>query len=137
MDVLLQGLIGLGGGAAVGALMPEMEAPSVSRLGRRQVRAMLAGLVGAVAAGYAFVMFDRSVGRDGLTTALAGLAGALWLAGIVEVYSSRRRRGEDGERRTAEREGSPAVVSRAGAHAAGPRIEDHASVSLDAGAGGT
>ena len=39
MDVLFQGLIGLAGGTAVGGLMPEMEPPSVSRSGRRRVRA--------------------------------------------------------------------------------------------------
>ena len=110
MDVLLQGLIGLAGGAAVGALMPEMEPPSVSRSGRRRVRAMLAGLLGAVAASYGLVLFDPSVRTDGLTTALAGLAGALWLAGIVEVYSSRRRRGEGGESRIAEWDGSPSAL---------------------------
>ena len=110
MDVLLQVLIGLAGGAAVAALMPKMEPPSMSRSGRRRVRAMLAGLIGAIAASYGLVLLDPSVRTDGLTTALAGLAGALWLAGIVEVYSSRRRRGEDGDRRTADREGSPSAL---------------------------
>ena len=110
MDVLFQGLIGLAGGTAVGGLMPEMEPPSVSRSGRRRVRAMLAGLLGAVAASYGLVLFDPSVRTDGLTTALAGLAGALWLAGIVEVYSSRRRCGEGGESRIAEWDGSPSAL---------------------------
>jgi hypothetical protein len=32
-----------------------------------------------------------------LTMALVALAGALWAAGIVEAYSSRRRRGEPSE----------------------------------------
>ena len=68
---------------------------------------MLAGLVGAVAASYGLVLFDPSVPTDGLTTALAG---ALWLAGIVEVYSSRRRRGEGGESRVAESDGSPSAL---------------------------
>jgi hypothetical protein len=106
MDVLLQVLIGVSGGATVAALLPNIRPPSVTRLGRRRVRAMLAGLVGAVAAVYSLVLLDPSVGSDRLLTALAGLAGALWLAGIVDVYSSRRRRGEDGESRTVEREGS-------------------------------
>ena len=110
MDVVLVALIGLAGGATVAALMPEIQPPSASRSARRGVRAMLAGLVGAVAAGYGFILFDPSVRTDGLTTALAGLAGALWLAGIVEVYSSRRRRGEDGERRTAERDASSSAM---------------------------
>ena len=47
------------------------------------------------------------VPTDRLTTALAG---ALWLAGIVEVYSSRRRRGEGGESRVAESDGSPSAL---------------------------
>ena len=136
MDVALQGLIGLAGGTAVGALMPEMQSLSRSRSAGRRVRAMLAGLVGAVTAVYGLVFFDAAAGADGLTTALASLAGALWLAGIVEVYSSRRRRGEDGERRTVESEGLSAAEPGAGARAALPRIEDHASVPLDAGAGG-
>lgn len=110
MDVLLQVLIGLAGGAVVAALMPKIEPPSMSRSARRRVRAMLAGLVGAVAASYGLVLFDPSVRTDGLTTALAGLAGALWLAGIVEVYSSRRRRGEGGESRIAESDGSPSAL---------------------------
>ena len=71
---------------------------------------MLAGLLGAVAAGYGFVLLDPSVPTDGLTTALAGLAGALWLAGIVEVYSSRRRRGEGGESRIAEWDGPASAL---------------------------
>jgi hypothetical protein len=72
---------------------------------------MLAGLVGAVSGGYALVLFDPSMRTAGLTTALAALAGALWLTGIVEVFSSRRRPGEDGEHRNAERESSPSGLS--------------------------
>ena len=34
MDVLLQVLIGLAGGAVVAALMPKMDPPSMSRAGR-------------------------------------------------------------------------------------------------------
>jgi len=110
MDVLLRVLIGLAGGATVAALMPEMEPPSMSRTGRRRVRAMLAGLVGAVGAGYGLVLLDPSVRTNGLTTALAGLAGALWLSGIVEVYSSRRRRGDGGETRPTEPASSPPAI---------------------------
>jgi len=110
MDVLLLVLIGLAGGATVAALMPAIHPPSMSRSGGRRVRAMIAGLVGAVAGGYGLVMFDPLARTEGLTTALAGLAGALWLAGIIEVYSARRRRGEDGESRTVEREGTSSAL---------------------------
>ena len=102
-------LIGLAGGATVAALMPDIEPPSRSRKGRRRVRAMLAGLVGAVGAGYALVRLDPSLGTDGLTSALAGLAGPFWFAGTVEVYSSRRRRGDGGEARPIELSSPPAV----------------------------
>jgi hypothetical protein len=134
MDVPLAALIGLAGGATVAALMPEIQPPSRSRSAGRRVRAMLAGLGGAVAAGYGLVLFYPRA--DGLTTALASLAGALWLAGIVDVYSSRRRRGENGERRTVESGGSSAVASGATARKALPGIPDQASVRLGAGAGG-
>jgi hypothetical protein len=110
MDVLLLVLIGLAGGATVAALMPAIHPPSMSRSGGRRVRAMIVGLVGAIAGGYGLVLLDPAVRADGLTTALAGLAGALWLAGIVEVYSARRRRGEDSGRPTAQPEGSSSAL---------------------------
>ena len=94
MDVLLWILIGLGAGLAVTALAPRMRPYSISELGWRRVRNMAAGMFGAVAAGYGLALFDPSLRASALTMALAGLAGALWVAGIVEVYASRRRRGE-------------------------------------------
>ena len=95
MDVLLWVLIGLAAGATAAALLPEMRPRSVSGSAWRRVRAMAAGAVGAIAAGYGIILVEPSLLADGLTTALASLAGALLLAGVVEVYGSRRRRGED------------------------------------------
>ena len=43
----------------------------MSRSGRRRIRAVLAGLVGAIAAGYGIVLFDPSVRTKRLTTAFA------------------------------------------------------------------
>jgi uncharacterized membrane protein YeaQ/YmgE (transglycosylase-associated protein family) len=99
MDLLLWILIGLAAGSIIATLMPQMNLPSLSGSGWRRIRAMAAGLVGAVAGGMGAVLVDPALRADGLTTALAALAGALWLAAIVEVFSSRRRRGEGGEDR--------------------------------------
>ena len=97
MDVMLWILIGLPAGLAVAALAPEMGPRSLSQSARRRVRDMAAGMVGGIAGAYAFTRFAPALRVDGLTTAFAALAGALWLAGLVEVYSSRRRPGEDSE----------------------------------------
>jgi len=94
MDVVLWILVGLAGGLAVAALAPETGPPTRSATARRGVRDMAAGLVGAVAAGYALVLADEALRADRLTAGLGALAGALWFAGIAEVYASRRRRGE-------------------------------------------
>jgi hypothetical protein len=94
MDVTLWILIGLAGGLSVAALAPAMEAPTRSAAARRYVRGMAAGLIGAVAIGYALVLADAALRDDGLTAGLGALAGALWVAAIAEAYASRRRRGE-------------------------------------------
>jgi uncharacterized membrane protein YeaQ/YmgE (transglycosylase-associated protein family) len=110
MDVLLWVLIGLAAGATAAALLPEMGPRSVSGSAWRRVRAMAAGAVGAIAAGYGIILFEPSLVADGLTTALASLAGALLLAGIVEVYRSRRRRGEDSVASAADVKSSRAAI---------------------------
>jgi len=110
MDVLLWILIGLAAGLAIAAFAPEMGPRSLSLLGSRRGRDMAAGMIGAVAVGYASTRFSPALRVDGLTTALAALAGALWLAGMVEVYSSRRRAGEDSEQRPPERRGTPSAI---------------------------
>jgi hypothetical protein len=71
---------------------------------------MVAGLIGAIVVAYAFARFYPALRSDGLTTSLAALAGALWLAGIVEVRSSRRRAGEESGRRQPERSGTPSAL---------------------------
>jgi len=94
MDALLWILIGLAGGLTIAALAPQSGRLSMSDEGWRRVRAAAVGMVGALVAGYALVLFDPSLRTDGLTTAIASLAGALWFAAVAEAYSSRRRRGE-------------------------------------------
>lgn len=93
MDVMLWLVIGLGAGLAITTLAPEMGPVWTSRSMRRG-RNMAAAVVGALGAAGVYQWFDRPPSSLGLTAALAALAGALWLAGVVEVYSSRRRRGE-------------------------------------------
>jgi uncharacterized membrane protein YeaQ/YmgE (transglycosylase-associated protein family) len=110
MDVVLWILIGLVAGLAVAALAPEMGPRSLSQSGGRRVRDMAAGMIGAVAVAYGFTRFYPDLRADDLTTALAALAGALWLAGIVEVYSSRRRAGEGSERRQPEQSSTPSAI---------------------------
>jgi hypothetical protein len=95
MDVMLWILLGLAGGLSVAALAPEMGLPTRSAAARRGVRGAAAGLVGAVAVGYGLVLADPTLRVDRLTPGLGALAGALWFAGIVEAYASRRRRGEE------------------------------------------
>jgi hypothetical protein len=97
MDALLWILIGLAGGLAISSLAPQMHQPSLSDAGWHRVRAAAAGVIGAVAAGYALVLVDPSLRTEGLTTAIGSLAGALCLAAVVEAYASRRRRGESSE----------------------------------------
>ena len=94
MDALLWILVGLAGGMMIAALAPQSSVPSRSLTGRRHVRGAAVGMVGALGAGYALVLFDPSLRTDGLTTAIASLAGALWLAAVVEAYASRWRRDE-------------------------------------------
>ncbi len=110
MDVMLWILIGLAAGLAIAAVAPEMGPRSLSQSGSRGVRDMAAGMIGAVAVAYAFTRFSPALRVDGLTTAFAALAGALWIAGVVEVYSSRRRAGEDTEQRQPERSGTPSAI---------------------------
>jgi hypothetical protein len=95
MDVMLWILLGLAGGLSVAALAPEMALPTRSAAARRHVRGAAAGLIGAVAAGYALVVADPTLRADRLTPGLGALAAALWFAGIAEAYASRRRRGEE------------------------------------------
>jgi len=110
MDLVLWILVGLTAGLAVALVTPAMGPPSRSDSARRRVRAMATGVVGAVAAGYGMYRVESSLPADGLTTALAALAGALWLAGIVEVYSSRRRSGEGRQASNSEATRSPAPI---------------------------
>jgi hypothetical protein len=111
MGIILWIVIGLPVGLVVAALAPEIGPRSLSQSRRRRVRGMAAGMAGAIAGAYAFTRFSPAPRVDGLTTALAALAGAFWLAGLAEVYSARRRRGEDSERRRPEgRSGRPRAI---------------------------
>jgi hypothetical protein len=91
MDALLWILVGLAGGMALAALAPQPREPSRSATGRRYVRAGAAGMAGALAAGYALVLFDPALRTEGLTTMIGSLAGSLWLAAAAEAYASRWR----------------------------------------------
>jgi hypothetical protein len=110
MDLVLWILVGLTAGLAVALVTPAMGPPSRSDSARRLVRAMAIGGVGAVAAGYGMYLVESSLRADSLTTTLASLAGALWLAGIVEVYSSRRRSGEGRQASTSQAGRSAAPI---------------------------
>ena len=110
MDLVLSILVGLAAGLAVALVTPAMGPPSRTDSARRRVRAMATGGVGAVAAGYGMSLIESTLRADGLTTTLASLAGALWLAGIVEVYSSRGRAGESRQPSTTEAARSPAPI---------------------------
>jgi hypothetical protein len=48
-------------------------------------------MAGALAAGYALVLFDPALRTEGLTTMIGSLAGSLWLAAAAEAYASRWR----------------------------------------------
>ena len=111
MDALLWILIGLAGGLAIAALAPQARQPSRSATGRRHVRAAAVGMVGALAAWYALVLFDPSLRTEGLTTMIGSLAGALWLAAVVEAYASRWRREESTPpARVSDPTGSPTAI---------------------------
>lgn len=110
MDVTLWILIGLAGALTVDALAPQTGLPTRSAAARRRVRSAAAGLVGALAAGSILVLADPAVRADRLTAAVGALAGALWLAWIVEVYSSRRRRGEGGRPPAPEHSGAVSAM---------------------------
>ena len=97
MDVMLWILIGLAAGLAISVLAPEPGVQTVSRSGWRRIRDMAAGMIGGLAAALAYARLEPSASGESLTMALIALAGALWVAAIVEVYSSRRRRGEGGD----------------------------------------
>jgi len=94
MGIMLSILIGLPAGLAIAALAPEMGRMSSSQARWRRGRDMAAGMIGAVTGAYALTRLAPALRVDGLTTAFAALAGALWLAGLAEVYASRRRPGE-------------------------------------------
>lgn len=99
MDVVLWILVGIAGGLVIAALVPSRHQSSLSELGWRRARASAAGVIGAVAAGYALVLFNPTLRTEGLTTAIGSLAGALWLTAALAAYASRRRRGEASDAR--------------------------------------
>jgi hypothetical protein len=116
MDVTLWILLGLAGGLSVAALAPEMGLPTRSAAARRHVRGAAAGVIGAVAAGYALVLADSTLRAGRLTPGLGALAGALWFAAITEAYASRRRRGEESVLTAAPAPGSPRSPRQMPAH---------------------
>ena len=113
MDVMLWIVIGLAAGLAITTLAPEM-GPLPTSGSMRRGRNIAAGVAGAIGAAAAYVWFDLPSSGSGLTAALAALAGALWLAGVIEVYSSRRRRDEGTTPRASEPSVSSAAIEVAG-----------------------
>ena len=111
MDVMLWLLIGLAGGLTVAALAPQMRLPTRSAAAPSRVRGMATGLVGAVAARSALLLAAPAVRADRLTAGVLALAGALWLASIVDAYSSRRRRGEGGRPPAVEHGGAVSAIA--------------------------
>jgi len=97
MDALLWILIGIGAGLIVATLAPESHPHSRSDSARRRIRGAAAGMVGALVAGFVFVTVTSQPDAKGLEVVAASLAGALWVAAIVEAYGARRRKGETSE----------------------------------------
>ena len=94
MDIMLWVLIGLAAGLLISILAPETGARTMSSVGQRRIRGMMAGVVGGAIVPWVYVRLDPAVSGDGLTIAVLALAGGLWVAAIVEAYVSRRRRGD-------------------------------------------
>jgi uncharacterized membrane protein YeaQ/YmgE (transglycosylase-associated protein family) len=93
--MLLWILMGLGAGVITSLLSVDSRPGSMSDTGWRWIRRMIAGVIGAFAGAYALFLYDPTTRSDGLTLAAAALAGGLWLSWILDVTSSRRRRGEE------------------------------------------
>jgi uncharacterized membrane protein YeaQ/YmgE (transglycosylase-associated protein family) len=92
MDMPLWIAVGLGAGWVVSKLMLSS--------GRRLILGTAAGAIGAVVGGLGMRVLDVAPRGDSLSAALAGLAGALWLAGIacVATFGRRPRGGNDARR---------------------------------------
>src|SRR5688572_3625848 len=97
MDDALGLLIGLAGGLLVALAFPRTALVSAAMAVQRRVVVTATGGIGGVLAARALVLLDPRTTNDGLTTAAAALAGALWLAGAVGVTLARRRRGDDAD----------------------------------------
>ena len=83
--------VATGSALVIAALAPKNDTTSRDESAGRWVRDGAAGLVGAVATGYAFRFIDAAAAADGLTSAIASFAGGLWVAAIVEAFASRWR----------------------------------------------
>jgi hypothetical protein len=97
MDGVLWILIGLAGGAIIATLSTDSRQRSMSASGWRRIGTAATGAVGALLGGSALVLRFPALRTDGLTTAAAALAGALWLSWVVAISIGRRRQGDDAE----------------------------------------
>ena len=97
MDDALGLLLGLAGGLLLALAFPRGALVSAAIAVQRRVVVTMTGGIGGVLAARALVLLDPRTVNDGLTTAAAALAGALWLAGAVGITLARRRRGDDAD----------------------------------------
>lgn len=95
MNDLLWLLIGLGGGVLLAIALPGTATVTRSVMANRRLGVIAGGGIGAVLVARGLVMAMPSTETEGLTTAAAALAGALWVSGIVGITLVRRRHGED------------------------------------------
>ena len=103
MDILSWILIGLGAGVTITTLMPASGRGSMNERGWRRIAGAAAGTGGALIGGYGLLLLSPAARGDALSTAVAALAGGLWVSWIANLIVSRRRPGDDVDPAASER----------------------------------